>query len=226
MSSTGTDRNRRKREQNRARYDTPREETAPTAEQRRVQLVANICRVPVVALPESAVTQLWARRAELLIALDEAGSRSDATAPLRVYVTRFFGFDQPPETAEAIAQDLGLGTSTVWNHLQRAYDILRVWVEDEMPALLAPAKRDASSVDPLFWSKVQRGEADACWPWTGATDMGYGVLKRGGKKLQAHRYVYTLTHGELTPGRHLVHTCRNRVCVNPAHLREVAPGKG
>lgn len=223
--SSRTDRNRRKREQNRARYDTPREEATPTAEQRRVQLVANICRVPVVALPESAVTQLWARRAELLIALDEAGSRSDATAPLRVYVTRFFGFDQPPETAEAIAQELGLGTSTVWNHLQRAYDILRAWVEAEMPALLMPARPDASSTDPLFWSKVQRGEADACWPWTGATDMGYGVLKRGGKKLQAHRYVYTLTHGELTPGRHLVHSCRNRMCVNPAHLREVAPGK-
>lgn len=224
--SSRTDRNRRKREQNRARYDTPREEAAPTADQRRAQLVANICRVPAVTLPEAAVAQLWARRAELAAVLDEAGSCSDATAPLRVYVTRFFGFDQPPETAEAIAQDLGLGTSTVWNHLQRAYDILHAWVEAEMPALLAPTKPDAMSTDPLFWGKVQRGAADACWPWTGATDMGYGVLKRGGKKVQAHRYVYTMTHGQLTPGLHLVHTCRNRVCVNPAHLREVAPGKG
>lgn len=225
MAERRSDRNRRKREQNRARYDTPREESAPTPEQRRLQFVANICRVPATMLPEPVIAQFWSRRAELLMALDAASSRADATAPLRVHVTRFFGIDQPPETAEAIAQDLGLGTTTVWNNLQRAYDVMRAWIEAELPDLLRQAQPGTTSSDPLFWSKVQRSdEPDGCWTWTGATDLGYGVVKREGKKMQAHRYAYTLSRGPLTTGLHLIHTCRNRLCVNPAHLQAVAPG--
>jgi hypothetical protein len=227
MTERRADRNRRKREQNRTRYDTPREDAAPTVAQRRLQLAANICRLPATMLPASTASQIWDIRHELLVALDAAGVRADATAPLSVYVIRFFGFDQPPETAEAIAQDLGLGTTTVWNNLQRAYDVMRAWLAAERPSLLSEAQPDATSTDPLFWSKVQRSpDPDGCWSWTGATDLGYGVVKRGGKKLQAHRYAYTLTYGPLTEGLHLIHRCRNRLCVNPAHLQEVAPGKG
>jgi hypothetical protein len=102
MSDRHAERNRQKREQNRARYDTPREDSAPTPEQRRLQLTANIYRVPARLLPAPVVAQLWERRLDLLAALEAAGTRADAAAPLEVYVARFFGIDQAPETAEDI----------------------------------------------------------------------------------------------------------------------------
>lgn len=69
-----------------------------------------------------------------------------------------------------------------------------------------------------FWSNVKIGEADECWPWTGAIGArGYGRLVMCGKDLSAHRVAFTLVKGD--PGDLLVrHTCDNRPCCNPSHL--------
>lgn len=61
-----------------------------------------------------------------------------------------------------------------------------------------------------------------CWEWQGAmTEDGYGTLKTKGKSRYAHRMVYEEIHGALDPQLVLDHTCRNRACVNPDHLRPV-----
>jgi hypothetical protein len=222
------DRNRRKREQQRARYDTPRETADPTPAQRRLQLAANLSACPASQLPPEHAEAYWALRHDLLAALDAVHLRTDATAPLRVYVARFFGIDQPPEHAAAIAAGVGVEPTTVWNNLQRAYGIMRAWVATTHPELVPPAPAVARPPsDPLFWSKVDGlDDPDGCWLWTGATDMGFGVLKRGGKKQQAHRYAYALLRGPLTEGYHLTRTCAQRRCVNPAHFVEALPGYG
>lgn len=67
---------------------------------------------------------------------------------------------------------------------------------------------------------VQR-EGD-CWIWTGKRlPAGYGRMSYGGKWNLAHRMSYTHLVGPIPEGLDLDHLCRNRACVNPAHLEPV-----
>lgn len=75
----------------------------------------------------------------------------------------------------------------------------------------------------LFWSRVDRRGPDECWNWTRPPrDDGYvyvGVCN--GVNRYAHRIAYTLANPGVRLGRHDIvrHTCDNRRCCNPAHLR-------
>lgn len=61
-----------------------------------------------------------------------------------------------------------------------------------------------------------------CWKYTGhiAKD-GYGVISFSGDKYKAHRIAYSIFKTHPKTNLVLDHTCRNRSCVNPEHLREV-----
>lgn len=69
-----------------------------------------------------------------------------------------------------------------------------------------------------FWEKVDlSGE---CWEWKAARyPNGYGVFGFGRKNFYAHRVSYSAHHGDIPTGMQVDHTCYNRACVNPAHLR-------
>lgn len=72
-----------------------------------------------------------------------------------------------------------------------------------------------------FWSKVQKGEPDQCWPWTaGCFSEGYGSFCLNGEELRAHVIAYALTIGIWPSGLVIRHTCDNPSCVNPTHLIE------
>jgi hypothetical protein len=76
-----------------------------------------------------------------------------------------------------------------------------------------------------FISKIQL--TASCWNWTGTTLGGYGVfsLKQPRRSVKAHRKAFEWTHGTINPNLVIDHLCRNKACVNPAHLELVTNGE-
>jgi hypothetical protein len=73
-----------------------------------------------------------------------------------------------------------------------------------------------------IWRRVERANTSECWPWTGATINGYGAIRtEDGTQRRVHRVVYEHLVGPIPEGLVLDHLCRNRACVNPAHLEPV-----
>lgn len=59
-----------------------------------------------------------------------------------------------------------------------------------------------------------------CWNWLRAVNTnGYGTMTRNGANISAHRWMYIQRFGPIPDGLQLDHICRNRLCVNPDHLR-------
>lgn len=71
-----------------------------------------------------------------------------------------------------------------------------------------------------FWQKVCRGSNGECWPWLAGIDKdGYGIFAITHRKsVKAHRFVYTLTYGEVPSSLCILHTCDHPSCCNPGHL--------
>lgn len=68
-----------------------------------------------------------------------------------------------------------------------------------------------------FESRIQ--VTPGCWWWTAAKcGNGYGHIRHQGRVLYAHRVSFQLYVGEIPQGLHVLHSCDNPLCVNPAHL--------
>jgi hypothetical protein len=84
----------------------------------------------------------------------------------------------------------------------------------------ANSKAARKDVRDRFWSFVNQGAPNGCWQWTGALTggAGYGSFH---PYSNAHRFAYELLIGPIPTGLQIDHLCRNRACVNPAHLEPV-----
>lgn len=61
---------------------------------------------------------------------------------------------------------------------------------------------------------------DGCWEWSGYIENnGYGNLVIGGSIFKVHGLCWFVFNGEIKSDMVLDHTCRNRKCCNPSHLR-------
>lgn len=78
--------------------------------------------------------------------------------------------------------------------------------------------------DPLteqkFWDRVLMVEN--CWEWLGVTNSkGYARFQERGRNSGVARWAYEHFRGPIPDGLVIDHLCRNRRCVNPAHLEVV-----
>src|SRR5215210_273025 len=76
---------------------------------------------------------------------------------------------------------------------------------------------------PNKWIEVDTGFKDPCWLWQLATTpAGYGLrTDKDGRWTYAHRVAYEVANRKIPAGRQIDHLCRERSCVNPAHLEAV-----
>ena len=83
--------------------------------------------------------------------------------------------------------------------------------------------RATAPIADRFWAKVDQRSDSECWEWQGTRKTkGYGVIAVGGRANQklrtTSRVAYELTWGVIPDGLHVLHSCDNPPCVNPAHL--------
>lgn len=77
-----------------------------------------------------------------------------------------------------------------------------------------------------FLAKVMHDGVTTCWHWSGSANPHYGSFavdasKAHAKRVGAHRFAYETFVGAIPDGKEIDHICRNKLCVNPAHLRAV-----
>lgn len=74
------------------------------------------------------------------------------------------------------------------------------------------------------WDRILRRIVVAesgCWEWQAALDeSGYARLKVSGRNVRACRVSWSCHNGREWPSpMHALHSCDNRKCVNPQHIR-------
>jgi len=71
-------------------------------------------------------------------------------------------------------------------------------------------------------SNIAINNYSGCWNWTKAKNQkGYGHFKINDKSLKPHRIVFETFNGEIKKNYVIDHLCKNRICCNPDHLRQV-----
>jgi hypothetical protein len=82
------------------------------------------------------------------------------------------------------------------------------------------ANRPTAQTD---YTEQDCGYGTPCWIWQRAVQVGgYGLAYSAGRQRLAHRAYYELHVGPIPDGLTLDHLCRQRNCVNPAHLEPVS----
>jgi hypothetical protein len=99
------------------------------------------------------------------------------------------------------------------------------WVKGEPRRFINGHQNIQQDIETRFWSKVDRsGGDDACWIWKAGVANTYGrfqVVKPPKRSVNAHRFAWELTYGQIPDGICVLHNCPtgdNSLCCNPKHL--------
>lgn len=72
-----------------------------------------------------------------------------------------------------------------------------------------------------FKEKYVVDENTGCWNWIGSVSTGgYGKFAINKSWIEAHKFSYEYYIGNRIKGLCICHSCNNRKCCNPSHLRQ------
>ncbi len=79
---------------------------------------------------------------------------------------------------------------------------------------------------PIYKRKIQSWDYivdsnTGCWNWNHSVHYpsGYGRIYNGNKIEYAHRYIFQEYVREIMSNEIILHTCNNKLCINPKHLK-------
>lgn len=74
--------------------------------------------------------------------------------------------------------------------------------------------------------KVSVDSESGCWLWTAMKHYsGFGRMKVNNRPRMVHVLMYEDLHGAVPKDKRIRHTCGNRLCVNPDHMRIASRGR-
>lgn len=102
-------------------------------------------------------------------------------------------------------------------HLARGYCASHLYqLKSGKP--LRPIRKRGLSVEDRFIQYVDK--SGDCWEWTGGKlPTGYGTFNLPTGSARAHRVAFSFENGPIPEGAEVEHSCLNRSCVKPEHLR-------
>lgn len=73
---------------------------------------------------------------------------------------------------------------------------------------------------PELFKRLVRRQTDGCIEWPRALRNGYGTVNVNRSRVYVHILACTHAHGDRpTPTHEAAHSCGNKACMNPRHLR-------
>ena len=105
------------------------------------------------------------------------------------------------------------------HHAERAYFLHLA--RSGIPRRRSPGPITRSSYAAVYTQPANRPTllCSPCLIWRHSLDThGYGILHLNGKPLRSHRVAYEMSRGEIPEGKHILHLCHRRSCIQPAHL--------
>lgn len=105
---------------------------------------------------------------------------------------------------------------------------MKKWSRKKRGTKLGALPGRPKNTDGSLWEMVDKKEPNECWKWKGYVNNGYGRVQIDGRAYYAHRVIFDLANpGVITRSSprykkdygFLMHSCDNRLCCNPFHLK-------